>query len=525
MEEKTQVLICGGSAVGMSTALFLSHLGVPCVVVEKKDGPSGHPGFRGLSARTMELYRTVGVEEDINAAAGEQHRHGSVARARNLSAPEVSWFDLLPWAEEYAHVSPCVYTTCDQDLLEPVLRDNAAARGADIRYATELIEWDQDDRGVRALVRHAGCETTIRAAYLVAADGVHSSLREGAGIASTGPGTIEHRVNVMFNTDLDTHLQGRRLTACLASDINGGIVPRETRPWVMSVPFPPGYTRLEHVPEEYWHDLLRAGVGHEDFRAEIVDVLAWRAAAQVAVRFRHGRLFLAGDAAHAMPPTGGFAGNSGIQDAFNLAWKLAEVTGGDADPALLDSYEAERRPVAEFTVEQALLRLRSWFGTAGGPPPREPVDDNTVMFGYRYQPEGTDVFENPLEPLAQPGCRAPNLRIGPTAAPRSIVDLFGRGFVLLCGPCADAWHEAAQPMGQELSCYRIGSSDELSDVDAAWADTYHVTDAGAVLVRPDGFIAWRATDGPVGTEEGAAAEVLGGALRRLRLGAGQIVPA
>ncbi len=512
MEETTQVLISGGSSVGMSTALFLSRHGVPCVVIEKKPGPSSHPGFRGLSARTMELYRQAGIEDAIHDTAGEQHRTGSVARARNLADPDVRWMDaVLPWSDGADRLSPCVYTTCDQDVLEPILGDRAAALGADIRFDTELAEFAQDEDGIRAVARHLadGTERIVHARYLVAADGMRSPVREALGISQTGPGVLEHRLNVMFTCDLEPTLQGRKLTACLVSDINGTIGPRENGPWLMSVAYRPQEgERVEDFTQQRCLELIHTATGRPDLAATVTDVLPWRPAALMADRFSRGRVFLAGDAAHVMPPTGGFGGNNGIQGAHNLAWKLAAVLRGHAGPALLDTYEAERRPVAEATSEESLLRMRSWFKVDVALPDREPMLDNTVMFGYRYrsaavvaeEPDDGELFEHVHLLTSRPGTRAPHLRLELSGEEISALDLFGREFVLLAGPGADGWQDGGQRIagdpGAKVATYRIGT--QLSDVDERWAVTYQVSAAGAVLVRPDGFIAWRAAGPPEG---------------------------
>ncbi len=527
MDETTQVLIVGGSSVGMSAAVFLSHHGIPCVVIEKKPGPSSHPGFRGLSARTMELYRGAGVEDTIHADSGAQHRTGSVARARNLADPDVQWMDaILPWSDGVEQLSPCVYTTCDQDVLEPILGDRAVALGADVRFGTELGEFDQDADGVRAVVRDLldGSEQILHAAYLVAADGMRSPVRETLGIAQTGAGVLEHRLNVLFTCDLEPTLQGRDLTACLVSDINGTLVPRASGPWLMSVAYrPEAGERIEDFVRERCVGLIRTATGRPDLAATVTDVLPWRPAALMAERFREGRVFLVGDAAHVMPPTGGFGGNNGIQGAYNLAWKLAAVLRGEADPTLLDTYEVERRPVAEATTVESLLRMRSWFKTDVALPDREPMLDNTVMFGYRYHSTAVAVeesdedvmFDDVLAPTAGPGTRAPHLRIDVAGEQMSVLDLFGREFVLLAGPGADAWeaagHRLAGDRGAKLATHRIG--EQLSDVDGRWAAAYQVSDAGAVLVRPDGMIAWHAAGPPEGNPADALRLVLTRILR------------
>lgn len=489
----------------MSTAVFLAHQGVSCVVIDKKAGPTAHPGFRGLSARTMELYRMVDLEDAIHAVVGEQHRSGSVARARNLSDPDVQWFENVPWTPDFARVSPSVFVTCDQDVLEPVLGDRARALGVDVRFGTELVEFAQDEKGVHAVVRHDGTTSEIHADYLVGADGIRSTVRQLLGVDRAGDGVLEHRLNVVFETDLEPTLHGKRLTACMCSDINGALVPRATRPWLMSIPYEgdaSGYS------EAVLLDLIRKGVGHNDFTASILDVLPWRPTALMATRYRVGRAFLVGDAANVMPPTGGFGGNNGIQSAYNLAWKLAAVVTGRADDALLDTYESERMPVDRGTAEEALLRLRSWYRPPDAPKAtRDPLPDNTVMFGYRY---GDDLFEDPREATSRIGSRAPHIKLERDGVEVSTVDLFGGGFVLLVGPAAARWHEAGLALtttGDLAATYQIGT--DVLDVENAWPTRYGVA---AALVRPDGFVTWQAEGDPTADPVATLREALNAVL-------------
>src|SRR5439155_22644725 len=232
---------------------------------------------------------------------------------------------------------------------------------------------------------------------------------------------------------------------------------------------------------EVWSDMgdercveyVREALGAPDLEVAIENVQQWSSCAEWAARFQEGRIFLAGDAAHTMPPTGGFGGNAGVADAHNLAWKLAWVLRGDAGPALLDTYEAERLPVAELTVEQAYTRYAVRLDPELGQEDIQPfVPEPPTELGYRYRSSAIVAedddgapFENPLEPSARAGFRAPHVDLGG----RSTLDLFGRGFVLLSP--SQAWCDA-------------------SPVEAQRLDVYGLEPEGALLVRPDGFIAW-----------------------------------
>jgi putative polyketide hydroxylase len=324
-----------------------------------------------------------------------------------------------------------------------------------------------------------------------------------------GPGVLQHWMNVIFDTDLSPELAGRPLTSVFLTDINGTFVPREeSGRWLMALPYrPEAGERAADFTDERCLELIRKAAGRSDIKARIVDVRPWEVAAYVADRYREGRAFLVGDTAHLMPPTGGFGGNTGIHDAHNLAWKLDAVLRGAAGPRLLDSYDLERRPLAERTLGQALARLGAWFKDPDRklPPPETIVADEAVIFGHRYgagalvaepdtSPQDPEDFENPREPSGRPGTRAAHLIVERAGEPLSTLDLFGRGFVLLTE--AGAWCQAAARLagshGLPLECYRVGADGDLVDVQDRWRWAYGVAESGAVLVRPDGLIAWRA---------------------------------
>jgi putative polyketide hydroxylase len=233
--------------------------------------------------------------------------------------------------------------------------------------------------------------------------------------------------------------------------------------------------------------------------------------AYVADRFRDGPVFLAGDAAHVIPPIGGFGGNTGVQDAHNLAWKLAFVLRGQAGEGLLDTYEAERLPLADFTVEQALLRMHH---RGRGSAPAEMLHDLAVIFGYRYHSAaviGAEQGPPALDPRSlhgQPGTRAPHAWLERDGQRISTLDLFGRELVLLAEHQGTAWREAAalaRAHGAALAVYQLGQ--DVSDCEGALAEAYRIGPTGALLVRPDGFVAWRADQSEPDTAATLAAVV------------------
>jgi putative polyketide hydroxylase len=508
---RTSLLIVGGGLNGLSTALFLADRGVACVLVERHPTTSIQYKFRGISPRSMEIYRGVGLEAAIREHRTGDQKFGYIARTTNLADPTIHWMG-RPWADT-EDLSPTTAQTCDQDVLEPILKAHAERLGADVRFNTELLEFSQDAGEVTARIRDRGSDTDeiVYASYLVAADGAQGTTREKLGIERHGPGVLQHWMNVIFDTDLTPELAGRPLTSVFLTDINGTFVPREeSGRWLMALPYrPESGERAADFTDEHCLELIRKAAGRSDIKARIVDARPWEVAAYVADRYREGRAFLVGDTAHLMPPTGGFSGNTGIHDAHNLAWKLDAVLRGAAGPRLLDSYDLERRPLAERTLAQALARLGAWFKDPDAklPPSETIVPDEAVIFGHRYDagafvaepdvsPQDSEDFENPREPSGRPGTRAAHLVVERAGESLSTLDLFGRGFVLLTS--AEVWCQAAARLagshGLPLECYRVGAGGDLVDLQDRWRWGYGVAEGGAVLVRPDGFVAWRARE-------------------------------
>ncbi|MFF5497584.1 FAD-dependent oxidoreductase [Streptomyces aquilus] len=525
------VLIVGGSLVGLSTSLFLSRLGVRHTLVERHAGTSIHPRGRGNNVRTMELFRTAGIEPGIREAAATLDDNHGILQTPTLVGDAGEWlFKEIDAGGALARFSPSSWCLCSQNDLEPVLLEHAERLGGDLRYGTELLSFDHDSSGVTAVVksRETGEHTTIRADYLVAADGPRSPVREQLGIAQSGPGDLFSNVSITFRSRRLADVVGdRRFIVCYLTnpEADGALLPVDNREnWVFHAPWHPeqGET-LEEFTDERCAEHIRRAIGAADLDVQVTGKAPWNAAQRVARSYREGRVFLAGDSAHEMSPTGAFGSNTGIQDAHNLAWKLAAVLGGWAGEALLDSYDAERRPVAEATSARASARSvehshpgfappPGMGGGGGGGPQRGILG---VVLGYRY-PRGAVIGTDPDAPVVperfelsgEPGSRAPHLAVRHRGEQISTLDLYERSFVLLSdADHPSGWHEAAirvaASMSVPLISYRVGrgSGAELTpESETDWAAAHGTTPGGAVLVRPDGFVAWRAEEAETDAE-------------------------
>jgi 2-polyprenyl-6-methoxyphenol hydroxylase-like FAD-dependent oxidoreductase len=527
---ETPVLVVGGSLVGLSTALLLRWHGVDSLTVERHPSTAIHPRAGHFQLRTVEILRSVGLEDVVRRKSEEQYfPDGGINNVESLAGREIANYfpNLNAGVEEF---SPTVRLFVNQDALEPILGARAEELGATLSYGTELASFEQDADGVSAVIRdvESGAERHVRAQYLVAADGNRSAVRTALGIRMRGHGVLSNSVTIYFRSewDLEPLLRDRNqgviyvtnpvLRGFFRLDRSGNagflvvnIVGDTFRPEIVEAyPSAPWASVATGISEARCLELLRAAIGIPDIPVAIEDVATWQAVADAAERYQVGRVFLAGDAAHVVPPNGGFGGNTGVQDAHNLAWKLAHVLRGTARPDLLATYDEERRPIGELTVEQAysryVTRVAPHLGTEGMQPL---VDDFSMEIGYRYASraifaeDGTEaaLHEHPRDSRARPGSRAPHVFLSRGDTCVSTLDLFGRSFVLLAGPDATdlpASAEAiASDLGLDLDAHRVARDGSLSDPDDVFLDAYGLEPAGAVIVRPDGFVGWRTVQG------------------------------
>jgi putative polyketide hydroxylase len=498
------VLIVGGGPVGLTASIYLSHFGVPSLLVERHPGTAILPKARALNARTMEMYRQIGLEEPIRAVAMPERFGQMILWSESLAGAEIKRLHPGRGTADNRALSVAANCGCSQDILEPVLRQRAETAGpGQVRFHTELIELKIATDGASAVIRNAdGLREQVRSRFVIAADGTQSPIRTQLGIGRRGERDVYDSVNIHFRADLSRWAEERPAALYLVEQpelrgtfltINGS----DRWGFLVTSLSHYGFTPAQFTPA-FCAEIIRRAVGVEQLDVQVLGVSAWQASAMVAERYRAGPVFLAGDAAHEMPPTGGFGLNTGVQDAQNLAWKLAAVLQHGAGDALLDTYDVERRPVGEAVTQSSLLNALSMGRTARQTqavlPRKEFLNEVGLIFGARYEsaavlPDGSaehseDVVQQYV-PSAAPGCRAPHVWVSRGGEKISTLDLLGREFVLLTVPRGSAWRDAAAGIRSP----RIVNT--VIDGDPAWLQAYALDDDGAVLVRPDGHVAWR----------------------------------
>lgn len=531
--EAPEVLVVGGGPVGLALAGDLGWRGIPCLLVEAGDGHVEHPRMDMVSVRSMEFCRRWGIAEEVRAADYPPHHGQDIVYVTDLNGHELGRVRMpTRAATPPAPYSPVNRDRCPQHLFDPILRRFAERQPGNLllhrHRVTALAR--EGSRAVVEVETPEGERVTLRPRFVAACDGAGSFIRRSLGIRMLGDGLLSHSVNIAFRcAELPAwHDKGEAYRFLLFA-VDG--------PWASLVAIT-GYDvwRLQVIggtAPMAWDEVeaaaaIRRAIGR-DVPFEILAVHNWRRTEAVAEQWREGPVFLAGDAAHVLSPTGGFGMNTGLGDAVDLGWKLATVIEGWGGPALLDSYEAERRPVALRTARAAsdnlrrmvALRappgamagdaaaLRAWGEDIAATMAREWFSPG-ILAGYRYAgspvlPEdgapATQGDPNRYDPVAEVGARAPHLWL---ADGRSTLDAFGRGFTLLRrggdAPDGKALWQAAAARGVPL---------EALVLDDTATETYPMP---LTLVRPDGHVGWCGTALPA--DAGALLDRLRGATRQ-----------
>jgi 2,4-dichlorophenol 6-monooxygenase len=562
------VLVVGSGPAGAAAALFLATYGTRTLLITKYSRLSDTPRAHITNQRTMEALRDVGVEDTLLALGTPWEQMGNTTFCTSLAGEELgripSWGTDTARHADYELQSPCTMLDAPQTITEPVLVQAAQERGARLRFDTEYLSHVQDDDGVTTTVRDrlTGREFTIRSQYLIGADGARSKVAADLDLPFEGPGAVAGAMSIVFEADL-SHLVAHRPSVLYwmlqpgAEKEGVGLgVLRMIKPWTEWMLMwgyevaagPPTFT------DEVVRELAVALVGTDDFEMRVKSAAPWTVNHHFATTIARGRVFCAGDAVHRHPPTNGLGSNTSIQDSYNLAWKLAHVVAGTAAPALLDSYDAERAPIARQIVERAnqsiadtgkiltaldltdttdveLLAERLALRKAPGPEGEKVraalreaiahkayefdahgvehnqryassavVGDGTAMPAYRRDPE---LY---AQPTTWPGAKLPHTWVTRAGHRVSTLDLVGKGsFSVVTGIGGEAWLQAAEELAGELGLtitpVSIGPGQAVEDPYGTWAELREMGDAGVLLVRPDLYIAARSAGAPASAQE------------------------
>jgi 2-polyprenyl-6-methoxyphenol hydroxylase-like FAD-dependent oxidoreductase len=370
VSDTCDVLVVGAGPVGATAALLLARYGIDCTVVEARHEPQRHPAAHVLSTRSMEIWREIGLERNIRSLSAPMHELRCIAYCTTFAGPELGRVPLadLPDAQMDAieSISPTRSAHLPQNVLEPLLWQHLRNSDRIKRHTGWLYRSHTDGPdGVAVTVADTttGSRRTILARYLIAADGAASTVRRALGITMEGP-ILQNVVSVLFSADLEAfrrHRRGPVMWTHTAKGLGATIVHRPPEDLVFQIPYFPPFESVEDFPAAICRRHIVDAIGDPAVRVDIKSIQTWAMTAQVATDYRVGRVFLAGDAAHRFPPTGGLGLNTGVADVHNLAWKLAWVIAGRADEALLDTYERERRPVGAAATADSVANFDGMF--------------------------------------------------------------------------------------------------------------------------------------------------------------------
>jgi putative polyketide hydroxylase len=538
MSDEPEVLIIGAGPVGLSSALALGRAGIRTLVLERRSELSRYPKANGVHPRTMEIFQELGVAEPVrNLTAGMAQGAIFVWKTR-LNGIEIGELAVGGDSDTVAALpespSPERLNNAGQHMFEPFLaRAAEELDGVTVRLGTEVIGLTVEDESVIAeYTDTGGTRRTVKPQYVIGADGVRSFVRATLGVGEHGQESLGTAINVQFDADLDGYFSGRLLPVVWVAnkDTQGAFIRDSATRWRYNFDIPPEADPGALTQEQCKQEVIRA-VG-EEIPIKIHYTWSWAHDQAVTDTWRQGRVFLAGDSAHHFPPHGGFGLNSGVQDAHNLAWKLVARLRWHAGDRLLDSYQAERLPVAEFNGEQCMRnthdlaktgflsdnkafltaieadtdegdRARKVFAE-GINAQRDHLASDGQQFGLQYEsdavvPDGSEIVKSTVadyRPTARPGARAPHSWVMSQGAKISTLHVYDGGFTLFTGPDNTAWATAADQVNRELGIpvqhFALGR--HLLPVNESvdnLLDRYGLQRTGAVLIRPDGIVGFR----------------------------------
>jgi 2,4-dichlorophenol 6-monooxygenase len=576
---ETDVLIVGSGPAGGSAALCLATLGIPNIMITKYRWTANTPRAHITNQRTMEIFRDLGIEAQVLADASPHEIIGDTVFCTSIAGEEIgrirTWGTHPAREADYQLASPSL--TCDipQTYLEPILVKNAAARGTQARFSTEYLSHVQDADGVDVQVRDrlTGWVYTIRAKYLIGADGARSMVAADTGLPMQGQMDIAGSMNITFKADISAHVSHRPSVlywviqpGSNVGGIGAGLV-RMVRPWNEWL-IVWGYDISQPAPvvdEEAARQIVRNLLGMPGLEVEITGTSLWGNNEMYATHLQAGRVFCAGDAVHRHPPSNGLGSNTSVQDSYNLGWKLAAVLRGQASGSLLDTYSAERAPVARQIVLRANKSSREFVqffdalglaeakteaemierieerkaSTPQGEAIRAALAEAMELKDYEFNAHGVELGQfyasaaivsdgssrpEPVrdpelyyQPSTVPGSRLPHAWVGDSRHKLSTLDLAPMTrFTLITGIAGEAWVSAtdkvADQLGIPLEAVVIGPGREVTDLYFDWARLREVAEDGAILVRPDKHIGWRSMrlpEDPAGALAAAVSSLLG----------------
>jgi 2,4-dichlorophenol 6-monooxygenase len=529
-------LIVGAGPVGLVAARLLSTGGQGSIVVDRRDGPQRNPAAHVVNPRTLEILRQARFDMDAIAAIAQNPVDaGHVNFVTRLNGQLIGRLPFERQGDEILELTPHPLRNISQHRLEPLMSAEVRASAlVDLRYDTEWVSATQTDDHVVSVVRNvkSGEETTVRSSWLIGADGASSSVRKWTGIEMIGPGSIQSFVAIHFTGSLRPYVGDRPGALHFVMDpaAAGTFIAHDIdHEAVFMVGFDPDTETIGDYGTDRCASIIRAAIGDESADIEIVGSGTWHMTAQVAERFRRGRVFLAGDACHRFPPTGGMGLNTGVGDAHNLVWKLLAVEAGVAAPSLLDTYESERHAVADINCHQSLTNAFKMviLADALGLHPGATSDDLAasladpsrsdaiaasvqeqathfdmlgLQLGYVYESAlnagavvAADVIDpTPFTPNGAIGSRLPHAW---STDGRSTLDLVDAGaMTLFTFGQHDEWANATQRSSSWMTHVRVGVDADVGD---EWREICGIGVDGAILVRPDQHISWASTRLPV----------------------------
>jgi 2,4-dichlorophenol 6-monooxygenase len=542
----TDVVIIGGGPVGLAASLLLACHGIRSVVLEKNASTATHPKASAFNTRTMEILRQLGIADEVYASTDPVAGVSFYTSLTGYKLGEISMKDAPGYLDNLLASTPSPLTISSQIVLEAILKRHAGENEfIDVRFNTLKTRLQQDEAGVTvdAIDRRTDQPLQVRAAYAVACDGAASPTRKELGRALIGPPAFGYQINVYLEADIEGLLDANSHQALywIANPEAAGVfigLGGDWKKWCFNFSyFPDKGESPEDFTEAVCLEKIHKAIGTDQLPVKILSIGAWVLCGQVIDHMRDGRVFFGGDAAHLNIPTGGFGFNTGMQEIHNLAWKLAYVIHDRAPESLLDSYDRERREIAVYNIERSRenahnIRLTGAgvgaeildadeieLDTEAGRQQRQVRSDaiaaqsshfiflgQEIGFGYwdspLVTPDGSPHYadehdiEDPVSTYvanARPGARAPHcwLQQPGQEGQFSILDLFDTGFTLLTTP-------GNQPQGisatAPVTTYTIGepgSQADLIDASGDWRRCYGIDGSGAVLIRPDGHVAWR----------------------------------